>query len=562
MPDTFREVGRQAKTGLLGERSMVGKWSLRICPLFLMIALLLFLVMEGSQCISARSSSLATSPISLQASIRSGQPATDYDGLVFWGGSRGSLYSFDLVNERLYPIADGTGTWLSISPDGRMIAFDLEGQLYLALPDATELRRAVDTEGDVGLASWSPDGLRLAYELGTSWPAADSGLYVLDLDTLESKRITSQDLFVRRSIAPVSWLPDGKHILFRACQDLPGTKRDSLGISVGVAHYDLYMVNVNGEDLTNLTNGVGNLMDFHLSPDGQVVILTSHLENQLATQREGYRVYDSEVYLMSLETKGTVKVANVPMGDQGLPLGWYAFPWSPDSKWALLPTRWPGTWQTISSAGTLHRDIIDVSGFTQGDAGLDWLMSGLSPDGKTLAGRGRFQEGGNECLCAVDADGENFRVLVPDIYLDSFVWSPDGKSIFLKYTLEEYGSAYRYGIVNADGSGFYEPFANLCEKPTPVEGMRWVRFPASAPRLTASPTPTLTPSSTIILSQTPTAAAFSTTTSFISNATATASSANTARPAPTSIPGNGICTLFGVVLFAVIVAWWFWQRRG
>ncbi len=543
-----------------------------------------FLTTAYSRWAFVRSPRLSALSVPLRASIESRQLATEWNGLVFRSGFQGPVYLLNLSTEQLSRIADGIGQWLSVSPDGRMIAFDSEGDLYLANADGAGLRRIADGVQDIDLLSWSPDGRWLAYELVTSSPDRSSAVYVMSLDTLVARRVSAEDLLVRRYLVPVSWFPDSRRVLFRACKDLPGTERNSLGTLAGVAHYDLYLADVNGDTLVNLTRGVGNVMDFYLSPDGQTIVFTSHLENRELTEQEGVRMYDSKVYLMNLLTGKMTEAVNAPMGDQGPPLQWYTPPWSPDSAWVLLPTRQPGRWRAVRPDGTLHHEIIAVSGFTRGDVGIDWLLSGLSPDGMTIAGRGRFDEGDSEGLCAVDANGENFRMLVPGVNVDAFVWSPDGKSIFFSYTVGEYSLDDRYAIVNADGTGLYEPFASSSGKPIYAEGVHWVRLPAQVfiptaisspaftpsststpvPTVTFSPTSTRSPTDTPTPTGTSTSASPSAATPLASRESPTATPLSGSAIVPTSTPtsGSGICPVSGVVAILACLGWWALRREG
>ena len=56
----------------------------------------------------------------------------------------------------------------------------------------------------------------------------------------------------------VNWLPDSQRLLFSAREQ-----------SADPGYVDLYLVNDDGSDLVNLTDGIGNVWDFYPSPDGR-----------------------------------------------------------------------------------------------------------------------------------------------------------------------------------------------------------------------------------------------------------------------------------------------------
>lgn len=460
----------------------------------------------------------------LPVSIRAEQLATGHDILVFRAGFPRTIYSLDLESGQLKHIISDAGLMLSVSPDGRMVAFNSENNLYVVNVDGTGLRQITDGERRITSLSWSPDGHRLAYVITVPPSTRDSDLHVWNLDTLEDKRLNPDELSVDE-YSSIHWLPDGHGLLFRARKRQPGFEKDWYGESADSVHFDLYLINDDGSNLVNLTNGIGNVIASYLSPDGQTVIFSSDMENRAATEKEGDYMHDFKVFLMNLETREMVEVMSLLTGRQEAPLGWPSSPWAPDSEWVLLPPRIlrPDTLRAVKPDGTLHHEIINLTYGPRGDVGISGFTVSLSPDGKTVAGGGRFKEGGKECLCAVDADGSDFRVLVPDVYVKWLVWSPDSKSIFFMYIVEEFSTDYQYGIVNVDGSGFYDPFAGLPEKLTRVEDVHWVRL--SLP----TPTPTvLTPAAT---------------------------------PVPTSTPGGGICATSGAIVVAAVLAWWVIQQR-
>lgn len=80
-----------------------------------------------------------------------------------------------------------------------------------------------------------------------------------------------------------------------------------------------------------------------------------------------------------------------------------------------------------------------------------------SPDGSQIAfvSNRKNEQGCEQCIYVMNADGEDVRLLIVDYYSDNPSWSPDGKRI-------TYASGEDIYVINADGSG--EPI-NLTGSP-------------------------------------------------------------------------------------------------
>lgn len=119
--------------------------------------------------------------------------------------------------------ADGTGrerlaipaedTVLDWSPDGAWVVTassrnaKIGWQLYLMRPDGTE-RRQLTEGGNPFYARFSPDGRRLVYTDGP-WKLADRcGIWVMDLDGKDRRRV----LATGKGNATACWSPDGKRL--------------------------------------------------------------------------------------------------------------------------------------------------------------------------------------------------------------------------------------------------------------------------------------------------------------------------------------------------------------
>ena len=160
------------------------------------------------------------------------------------------------------------------SPDGRRLAFAVPGELWVARADGTGARLLARGASSETRAVWSPEGRSLAYA-GTSGRAA--GLFVVNSTGGRPRLLSRVD-------EEALWSPDGRRIalvrtgtpreagIFLAAPDGRGRRRLTRGLDTepvwspdvreiafrrGLLVGDIYVVNVNGSTLRNLTRTPG-----------------------------------------------------------------------------------------------------------------------------------------------------------------------------------------------------------------------------------------------------------------------------------------------------------------
>lgn len=186
-------------------------------------------------------------------------PAVSPDGrklAYFTRTSRGTkVYLLDLESQRNWPklLEPGNGeerfpVW---SPDGREIAFEREGDIWVRDLEEDAPRRLLAKEYPGGNSHpvWSPNGERIAFV------ASSSGYAQVGVVDVESGRVTP----ITRSEnqhGDVTWSPDGQWLVF--------TSSDDMGMST-----DVVLARADGSGIPKrMTSGKGWRSSPQFSPDG------------------------------------------------------------------------------------------------------------------------------------------------------------------------------------------------------------------------------------------------------------------------------------------------------
>jgi Tol biopolymer transport system component len=227
---------------------------------------------------------LVAGPIGLAASSFRKGPVTAHPGpstqsrIVFVSHGEGQpgdrLYTVAPNGNGVRRLADVYAEYPALSPDGTTVAFDSgailgspdwskgRGHVYTVGIDDGGVRQITTGKGSEFAPSWSPDGTHLA--VAASEPGAPPGIAVVDVATGAVDLVTKNPYAGYFDKEP-DYAPDGTRIVF---------VRQRALVERGAARNlaALFVVNVDGSDLRQLTPWVDSVGTPKWSPDGRRIV--------------------------------------------------------------------------------------------------------------------------------------------------------------------------------------------------------------------------------------------------------------------------------------------------
>jgi Tol biopolymer transport system component/imidazolonepropionase-like amidohydrolase len=156
-----------------------------------------------------------------------------------------------------FDVHEGTSMSVSVSPDGKSYAIDLQGSLWIVSAPGGRATLITDYFNDARQPAWSPDGKRLAY---FAFREGGYDLWTVAADGTGAKRLTEGAYDDREP----AWSPDGRTIAFSS---------DRLG--KGGADYNIWTLDTATGTLTQITSDAGEDRMPSWSPDGKEIAYAS-----------------------------------------------------------------------------------------------------------------------------------------------------------------------------------------------------------------------------------------------------------------------------------------------
>jgi len=294
----------------------------------------------------------------------------------------------------------------------------------------------------VGSPVLSPDGSMIAYTVGyysSEQKQQFSDIYLMAADGGQVRRLTSHPAVE----SGISWSPGGKEIAFSAVRE--GKKSQ------------IYVISVGGGEAVKLTDLESGASSPSWSPDGKWIAFYSSLGQKYgeAFQKElgdvRFLTHLRYYHNRNWDDGSRQRVFAVPADGSAVPRqltdgecadeGDHSMTWSPDSRAiAFVSNRDPEWWNSIDT---------NIFSVTVPEGKIAQLTSNrgpdhsplYSPDGTRIAWRSIFTynyESENYKVVAAARDGSGAKTLTAplDRSVDSFIWSPDGKTIHFLYGSE------------------------------------------------------------------------------------------------------------------------------
>lgn len=211
--------------------------------------------------------------------------------------------------------------WAVWSPDGKTLAFDsnrtdpdpndadVVNDVFTMRSDGTGLSKVTDSNGLSGEPAWSPDGASLAMEADRGDRAHAQGIYVMDSDGGDARRVTVPPAGFGDGKPQFS--PDGAHLVFTRFR---GTGRAEKAA--------LFTVKLDGTHLRRVTTFAIHADDVDWSPNGRRLVFDAYPNR--GAYGDIYIVDSSGLHLRNLTRNPKRKAGSAdPM-------------WAPDGKKILF----------------------------------------------------------------------------------------------------------------------------------------------------------------------------------------------------------------------------------
>ena len=286
------------------------------------------------------------------------------------------------------------------SPDGSKILFYSGGvgndEIFIMENDGTNQLNLTNAPGNDNLCQFSPDGSKIVF---VATRDGNREIYIMNVDGSDQTRLTNNN-YIDHS---PQFSPDGSKIVFYRVtltnhNDLPHTD-----------FYDIYTVDINGENLTKLTpdstyliitNFITNLMsDYNqntfdwsprFSPDGSKITFQSY-----------YRNHGFEVFIMESNGYNIRRLTNTE-GNNSAPI------FNLDGSKIIFRT---GRFMTLDIY-SMNLDGTDQKNLTYNSD--DAFFSQFSPDGNKILfnDKNDFENSGFKYkIYIMDSDGNNRKML-------------------------------------------------------------------------------------------------------------------------------------------------------
>lgn len=169
----------------------------------------------------------------------------------------------------------------SWSPDGTKIAFSQDQALWVMNADGTNKTKILDVPAG-GDPSWSPDGSKLVFYkyINPSDGSEGYDLYIINIDGTGLRQLTNNRSTTATDVSP-AWSPNGQKIAFIRYATAVGSS----------AIPKIYVINADGSGVRQLSDSNSNTLDYDpdWSPDSTKIVF-----NRSTSQSSGIYVMNAD----------------------------------------------------------------------------------------------------------------------------------------------------------------------------------------------------------------------------------------------------------------------------
>jgi TolB protein len=223
-------------------------------------------------------------------------------------------YIYDFVQDRTSELSQAFYIY-DWSPDGQFLltvqreGVSPDGEIYLLRPDESEGILLTDNDIADALPVWSPDGSQIAFL--RDYPKAN--VMVMSPDGASERRLTvDHDV---NALVPLSWSPDSQTIAFVVNGEIVDSDQTS----------EIYLVNVDGTHVRQLTSMGSVILGHSWSPDGTQIVFYGYAAGAFDDLTDTTTLR-TDVFMINADGTDLVNLTQNT--------GWDNHPaWSPDGEW-------------------------------------------------------------------------------------------------------------------------------------------------------------------------------------------------------------------------------------
>jgi Tol biopolymer transport system component len=252
-------------------------------------------------------------------------------------------------------------------------------EVYVMNADGSGQHQLTETAGNSNNPEWSPNGQYISFHSNRGGGVGESDIYIMNADGSGVFRLTNLYGLGLGGAHMANWSPDGRKVTFNSF------------FQGGQSPREIYVIDIDGTGLVNLTNHPSDDLRPDWSPDGSMIAFMSN--------RSG----NPEIYLMHADGSDGTEPTRLTFspGPDAAPA------WSPNGHHIAFQSNRDGNTEiyVMNADGS---DPVRLTFFAGADAKPAW-----SPDGRRIAFHRTLPNGStsNSQVFTMNADGSDVTMI-------------------------------------------------------------------------------------------------------------------------------------------------------